>query len=115
MNRPEGTFISADEPLRSILPHRAGDRNLLLVGGEGHRASDTVDAGERYRRLEAWARERFPVASLEYRWSTQDAIPIDGVPYIGRMSPVLPARIRRNRLSEVGAHQRHRRRDDPGR
>ena len=84
---PEGTFISADEPLRSIMPHRAGDLDLLLVGGEGHRASDTVDAGERYRRLEAWARERFPVASLEYRWSTQDGQPIDGVPYIGRMSP----------------------------
>ncbi len=85
---PEGTFISADEPLRSILAHRAEDRNLLLVGGEGHRAGDTVDVGERYGRLEAWARERFPVASLEYRWSTQDAVPIDGVPYIGRMSPV---------------------------
>jgi len=84
---PAGTFINAEEPLRSIMPHRAGDLNLLLVGGEGHRATDTVDAGERYRRLEAWARERFPVASLEYRWSTQDALPIDGVPYIGRMSP----------------------------
>jgi len=84
---PEGTFISADEPLRSIMPHRTGDLDLLLVGGEGHRASDTADAGKRYRRLEAWARERFPVASLEYRWSTQDGLPIDGVPYIGRMSP----------------------------
>ena len=84
---PDGTFISADEPLRSIMPHSAAGRDLLLVGGEGHRASDRVDAAERYRRLEAWAKERFPVASLEYRWSTQDAIPIDGVPYVGRMSP----------------------------
>ena len=84
---PDGTFISADEPLRSIMPYRAGSQDFLLVGGEGHRASETVDATERYRRLEAWARERFPVAALEYRWSTQDALPIDGVPYIGRMSP----------------------------
>jgi len=84
---PEGTFISADEPLRSIMPYRTGDRDLLLVGGEGHRASETVDIAERYARLEAWAKERFAVASLEYRWSTQDAIPIDGVPYVGRMSP----------------------------
>jgi nitrite reductase/ring-hydroxylating ferredoxin subunit len=56
------------------------------VGGEGHRASDEVDASERYSRLEAWARERFPVTTLEYRWSTQDALPIDGVPYVGKMS-----------------------------
>ena len=83
----EGTFISAGEPLRSLMPHRDTDRELLLVGGEGHRASDRVDVSERYQRLEAWARERFPVVSLDYRWSTQDAIPIDGVPYVGRMSP----------------------------
>jgi len=84
---PDGTFISAGEPLRSIMPHSAAGHDLLLVGGEGHRASEKVDAAERYRRLEGWAEERFPVASLEYRWSTQDAIPIDGVPYVGRMSP----------------------------
>ena len=84
---PDGTFISADEPLRSIMPHRADGRDLLLIGGEGHRASDPVDAGERYRRLESWAKERFPVGALEYRWSTQDAVPVDGVPYVGRMSP----------------------------
>jgi len=84
---PDGTFISADEPLRSIMPHSAAGGDLLLVGGEGHRASDKVDVADRYRRLNAWATERFPVASLEYRWSTQDAIPIDGVPFVGRMSP----------------------------
>ena len=84
---PEGAFISASEPLRSIMSHRVGDQDLLLIGGEGHRASDSVDASERYRRLEGWGRERLPVASLEYRWSTQDALPLDGVPYIGRMSP----------------------------
>ena len=84
---PEGTFISADQPLRSILPYRDGEANYLLVGGEGHRASDSVDAADRYLRLETWARERFPVSSLEYRWSTQDAVPVDGVPYVGRMSP----------------------------
>lgn len=69
------------------MPHSAAGRDLLLIGGGGHRASDKVDAAERYRRLEGSARERFPVASLEYRWSTQDAIPIDGVPYVGRRSP----------------------------
>lgn len=85
---PDGTFISAEEPLRSIMPHGSGDLNLLLVGGEGHRAGESVDVDERYHRLEAWARERFPVGALEYRWSTQDAVPVDGVPYVGRMSPL---------------------------
>ena len=85
---PEGTFISADEPLRSLMPHRAGEGPLLLVGGEGHRAEESADPIERYARLEAWARERFPVTSLDYRWSTQDALPVDGVPYVGRLTPL---------------------------
>ncbi|HSI80796.1 MAG TPA: FAD-dependent oxidoreductase [Solirubrobacterales bacterium] len=85
---PQDTFISADEPLRSILAHRSDEREYLLVGGEGHRASNQVDVSERYSRLEQWARERFPVSSVEYRWSTQDAIPVDGVPYVGPMSPL---------------------------
>jgi glycine/D-amino acid oxidase-like deaminating enzyme/nitrite reductase/ring-hydroxylating ferredoxin subunit len=85
---PEDTFISAEEPLRSVMPYRSNGRELLLVGGEGHRAGDRVDAAERYRTLETWARERFPVTSLEYRWSTQDAMPVDGVPYVGPLTPL---------------------------
>jgi glycine/D-amino acid oxidase-like deaminating enzyme/nitrite reductase/ring-hydroxylating ferredoxin subunit len=84
---PDGACISAEEPLRSLMTHRTETEGLLLVGGEGHRAAETVNAPERYRRLEVWARERFPVASLEYRWSTQDALPVDGVPYVGQLTP----------------------------
>jgi glycine/D-amino acid oxidase-like deaminating enzyme/nitrite reductase/ring-hydroxylating ferredoxin subunit len=85
---PDGTFISADDPLRSLMPHRGDGREVLLVGGEGHRPSERVDPGERYARLERWASARFPVSSFEYRWSTEDALPVDGVPYIGRMTPL---------------------------
>ena len=85
---PDGTFISADDPLRSLMPHRSVGRDLLLVGGEGHRPSAGVDPGECYARLERWASERFPVSSVQYRWSTEDALPVDGVPYIGQMTPL---------------------------
>jgi glycine/D-amino acid oxidase-like deaminating enzyme/nitrite reductase/ring-hydroxylating ferredoxin subunit len=85
---PGGTFISADEPLHSVMPYHSAGRSLLLVGGEGHRAGEATHTAERYDRLEGWARERFPLSSLEYRWSTQDAVPIDGVPYIGRLTPL---------------------------
>jgi hypothetical protein len=33
---------------------------LLIVGGEGHKTGTGGDTNERYARLEAWARERFP-------------------------------------------------------
>lgn len=85
---PAGMFISADEPLRSILPYRLGNERLILVGGEGHRASRGGGAEDRYRRLAAYARERLGVESIAYRWATQDAIPLDGVPYAGKLTPL---------------------------
>jgi len=60
---------------------------LLIVGGEGHKTGTGGDTTERYARLESWARERFDVESVEYRWSAQDAMPLDGIPYVGKLSP----------------------------
>ena len=42
---------------------------------------------ERYRTLAAFARDRLSVAEVAYRWSTQDGIPLDGLPYVGLITP----------------------------
>ena len=60
---------------------------LLLVGGEGHRTGTGGDTEERYRALERFAREHWDVESVEYRWSAQDNTTVDGVPYVGRLTP----------------------------
>ena len=62
------------------------DGELLLVGGESHKTGQ-ADESERYRRLASWASANFEVEGFEYRWATQDAIPADGVPMIGRLLP----------------------------
>ena len=77
---PSGMYISAGSPTRSIRAH--GD--LLIVGGEGHKTGQGGDTAARYRRLEEFARERWEVESVDYRWASQDNIPVDGLPYIGR-------------------------------
>ncbi len=83
-------FISVDEPMRSILTVHAdagtGGQNYVLVGGEGHPASQTGDTGGRYGRLAAFARDRLGARGIAYRWSTQDNMPADGLPYVGLMS-----------------------------
>jgi glycine/D-amino acid oxidase-like deaminating enzyme/nitrite reductase/ring-hydroxylating ferredoxin subunit len=85
---PEGMFISVDAPTRSIrAAASAGGQELLLVGGEGHRTGSGGDADERYRRLEEFARRHWDVESIEYRWSSQDAMPVDDVPLVGRAGP----------------------------
>jgi glycine/D-amino acid oxidase-like deaminating enzyme/nitrite reductase/ring-hydroxylating ferredoxin subunit len=61
------------------------DFELLLVGGEDHKTGQADDAGARYGRLEAWARERFPaMREVVYRWSGQVYESLDGLAYIGR-------------------------------
>src|SRR6185369_1581540 len=45
---------------------------VLIVGGEDHKTGQADHELERYARLEAWARERFPMAGdVAYRWSGQ--------------------------------------------
>jgi Rieske Fe-S protein len=79
---PAGMYLSTEQPAHSIRAH--GD--WLLVGGESHKTGQ-ADAAERYERLEAWARERFAIEP-ELRWATQDQMPVDGVPYVGRHDPL---------------------------
>ena len=82
-NAPAAMYLSTEQPAHSIRAH--GD--WLLVGGESHKTGQ-ADAAERYARLEAWARERFAIEPV-LRWATQDHMPVDGVPYVGRHDPAL--------------------------
>jgi Rieske Fe-S protein len=84
---PEGMFISGDSPTRSVRGVPLDGEELLLVGGEGHRTGTGGNTEQRYRRLEAFAREHWDVRSVEYRWSAQDNATLDHVPYVGRLTP----------------------------
>ena len=83
---PLGMYLSADSPTRSVRPVTAGGREVLL-GGEGHKVGHEPDTRRRYETLERWARERFAVDEVTYRWSAQDYMPADGVPFIGPAGP----------------------------
>ena len=84
---PDGMFISAGSPTRSVRGIPVDGGELLLVGGEGHKTGTGGDTTERYRRLEAFARQHWDVRSVDYRWSAQDGITVDGVPYVGPLTP----------------------------
>ena len=65
-----------------------GDNNepvdLLIVGGEDHKAGQAQDVESRYSALESWMRERFPAATdVEFRWSGQVMETQDGLAFIG--------------------------------
>ena len=82
---PAGMFISADDDRHSIRTTPAGDRLLLIVGGEPHGVGERTSVRERFERLERWARDRFGVDEFAYRWMAHDLTSVDRLPYIGRL------------------------------
>ena len=82
---PREMYINVEQPSRSIrsTPGPDGSR-WLIVGGEGHKVGDEPDTRARYAALESFLRERFG-GEAEYRWSAHDFVPVDGLPFIGRL------------------------------
>ena len=67
------------------LPETESSGELLIVGGEDHKTGQANDADVRYRRIEEWARNRFPACGrILYHWSGQVLETIDGLAFIGR-------------------------------
>jgi glycine/D-amino acid oxidase-like deaminating enzyme/nitrite reductase/ring-hydroxylating ferredoxin subunit len=84
---PQGMYLSVDTPTRSVRSARMDGEEVVILGGEGHKVGQDPDTRERYAALEQWARSAFPIRSVDYRWSAQDYIPADHVPFVGRASP----------------------------
>jgi glycine/D-amino acid oxidase-like deaminating enzyme/nitrite reductase/ring-hydroxylating ferredoxin subunit len=84
---PRNMYISAGPPTRSIrsAPSDEGGR-MLIVGGEGHRPGAGGDTERHYQALEEFLDEQFGAAPVEHRWSAHDYVPVDGLPYIGRLT-----------------------------
>lgn len=81
---PQGMLITAGSPTRSLRTFR----DHLIVGGEGHQVGASDARPGRYEDLLEFANRHFPVgARPAYRWSTQDGMPVDSLPYIGPYRP----------------------------
>lgn len=84
---PKVLYWDTAEPYHYVRlqPGGHGEDDILLVGGEDHKTGQAVDQPERWRRLEEWTRERFPMAGeIRFRWSGQVMEPVDGLGFIGR-------------------------------
>ena len=82
---PKGMYYGIDADGLSL---RSAD-GLLLLGGEGHRTGENRKGG-RYEKLMARARQLWPDCRERFRWSAQDCMTLDGIPYIGQFSAKTP-------------------------
>lgn len=62
-------------------------RNLLLLGGEGHR---TGKSREGWNGLRRFAAKHYPGGKEICCWAAQDCISLDGIPYVGPYSKHTP-------------------------
>jgi len=84
---PGGMYISHSEGKRSVRTAPLADgRRLLIVTGEDF-TPGAADVAERYRRLDAWMHDRFPVGETVYRWAAQDNDPSDRIAMVGPLHP----------------------------
>ncbi len=88
--RPEGMYLGIDPDGLSF--RTCG--NLLLLGGGSHRTGlnqgNKPSGGCRYEALRARAQEIYPGCREVLKWSAQDCMTLDGLPYIGRFSACKP-------------------------
>ena len=92
LRAPAGTLASAlywdtAEPFHyvRVLPGGPDGDDVLIVGGEDHKAAHEADGDRRWRDLERWARAHFPSAgALAWQWSGQVMNAVDGLGYYGR-------------------------------
>ncbi len=73
------------DPYHYVRTARAGDRHVLIIGGEDHKTGQRNDATARYQALEAWSRAHVEgLGDVTHRWSGQILEPVDGLAFIGR-------------------------------
>lgn len=87
---PGGMYYSADKPVRSIRSTPFNGEKLILVGGEGHKTGQGINTLKHYMALEKFAEDTFGIKVFPYRWSAQDLVTLDKVPYIGPITAKHP-------------------------
>lgn len=87
---PGGMYITAEEPGRSLRSQCSDDGELIFVGGEHHKTGQGEDTSKHYEALIDFANQTFIVEDIPYRWSTQDCMTLDDIPYVGHFKSNTP-------------------------
>ncbi|WP_158234650.1 FAD-dependent oxidoreductase [Lentibacillus sediminis] len=84
---PDGVYINADLPKRTIRKMKADGEDYILVGGESHPTGDGLSSEKRYKELKTYADELHGNKEVAYQWSSHDYISADRIPFIGQLHP----------------------------
>ena len=79
-----GMYINAETPTRSVRPIRINDEDLLLIAGDSHKTGQSNKPMiTHYEALQQFTEKNFGLNEVLYRWSAQDLVTLDKIPYVG--------------------------------
>lgn len=87
---PGGMYINAEDPVHSLRSQMTDEGELILLGGGRHKTGQGEDTASHYEALKNFAYNHFDVEEIPYRWSAQDCMTLDGIPYTGQFQPDTP-------------------------
>ena len=90
-NSFDGYYINASSPdisFRKI--YEKDGENVILICGNSHKVGRTTNDKDSYKFLENIAKKLLGEYEVIDRWSTQDCVGLDKLPYIGNFSKLLP-------------------------
>ena len=87
---PGGMYLGADEPTRSLRSVTINGEEMVLIGGESHKTGQGIETMEHYKAIETFGDEVLGLEKIVYRWSAQDLITLDNLPYIGELTSGQP-------------------------
>lgn len=87
---PGGMYINAEKPSRSLRRQPSKTGELILIGGESHKTGQGIEENQHYKALIDFAKEAFTVEDIPYRWSAQDCMTLDNLPYVGQFTSKTP-------------------------
>jgi glycine/D-amino acid oxidase-like deaminating enzyme/nitrite reductase/ring-hydroxylating ferredoxin subunit len=82
---PTGLSYDMQEPYHYFRTHEIRGQKYLVVGGEDHKTGHD-DPEKAFQNLVDYVNKYYRVESIPYRWSSQYYVPVDGLPYIGKMT-----------------------------
>ena len=86
----DGMYLQSHDPVISFRTAKYMDRELLVVAGSGHKTGKPNGIIEdSFTNLENYIKKYYPNCETVFRWSTEDCVTLDKVPYIGRFSNFL--------------------------
>lgn len=82
----EGMYININDPVYSLKYHFSDEGNVLLLGGGKHKVGAKDNEEDSYKELEQFLKDHYKNYQIINKWSTQDCMTYDHIPYIGKYS-----------------------------